>query len=229
MKCVCACFCIHCNICIKVLWRLQAWLCSIPKMQQLLQQIWIMWASLMDICQTLILLGLNFLFSSTVFRLASFSTLASPVSLRNLLASRKKKKKMWKLVFRLTATSKLMLFCWFSAQEVESSWGPHSPNSPAVWCSHFILARIEERWCSAARPRDTHHPSTGNTYRHGFIHTFHYFCFSATHVTQRCRTTFAIKNQWRQMRKRNAESQTVYCWQHSASLPELVNMLRRSN
>lgn len=156
----------------------------------LLQQIWIMWALLMDICQTLILLGLNFLFSSTVFRLASFSTLASPVSLRNLLASGKK---MWKLVFRLTATSKLMLFCWFSAQEVKSSWGPHSPNSPAVWCSHFILARIEERWCSAARPRDTHHPSTGNTCRHGFIPTFHYFCFSATHVTQPCCTTFAIK------------------------------------
>lgn len=156
----------------------------------LLQRIWIMWASLMDICKTLILLGLNFLFSSTVFRLPSFSTLASPVSLRNLLASRKK---MWKLVFRLTATSKLMLFCWFSAQEVESSWGPHSPNSPAVWCSHFILARIEERWCSAARPRDTRHPSTGNTCRHGFSHTFHYLCFSTTHVTQPCRTTCAIK------------------------------------
>lgn len=60
----------------------------------LLQRIWIIWASLMDICQTLIVLGLNFLLSSTVFRLASFSTLASPVNLRNLLASRKKNVKI---------------------------------------------------------------------------------------------------------------------------------------
>lgn len=84
------------------------------------QQIWIMWASLMDICQTLILLGLNFLFSSTVFRLASFSTLASPVSLRNLLASRRKKK------------------CenWFSGSPQHQSWcyfvgSPRRKWSPA--------------------------------------------------------------------------------------------------
>ena len=67
---------------------------------------------------------------------------------------------------RLTSTSKLMQFCWFSTQEAESCWGPCSPNNLAVWCFPLNLARIAERWCSAVRPRDTLRPSTGNTHRH---------------------------------------------------------------
>lgn len=71
----------------------------------------------------------------------------------------------------LSSTSKLMYLYWFPSQEVESYWSPCSPNSLAAWCFPFTPARTAGRWCSAVRPRDTQHPSTGNTRRHGFVCT----------------------------------------------------------
>lgn len=54
------------------------------------------------------------------------------------------------------------------------SWyGPCSPNNLAVWCFLFNRGRIAEKWYSAVRPRDTHHSSTGNTYRPDFTDTYH--------------------------------------------------------
>lgn len=66
-----------------------------------------------------------------------------------------------------------MQFCWFSIQKVASWYGPCSPNNLAVWCFLFNRVRIAEKWYSAVRPRDTHHPSTGNACRPGFMHTYH--------------------------------------------------------
>lgn len=171
--------------------RLPAWLYSLRGMQQLSQLVWVMWASLMDMCQTLIFMASKLSFHLFSFTLGFLFHTLLPGSLGNLLNSGgKKKKKKWKLVSRPTATSKLMPFCCLSVQEVESCWGPRSPNSPAVWCSHFILERIEERWCSAARPKDTRRPSTGDAGRHDFS----WFLPShVTHFTQSWSPAWAVK------------------------------------
>lgn len=163
-------------------------------MQQLSQLVWVMWASLMDMCQTLIFMASKLSFHLFSFTLGFLFHTPLPGSLGNLLNSggkrKKRKKKKWKLVSRPTATSKLMPFCCLSVQEVESCWGPRSPNSPAVWCSHFILERIEERWCSAARPKDTRRPSTGDA----GLHDFSWFLPShVTHFTQSWSPAWAVK------------------------------------
>lgn len=56
----------------------------------------------------------------------------------------------------------LYISCGFSFQEVQSSWGPCLPNNLAAWCFLSNMARTAKRWCSAARPRGTQPPSTGN-------------------------------------------------------------------
>lgn len=59
---------------------------------------------------------------------------------------------------------KVTQFCWLYIQEVESCCGLCLPNNPVVWCFPFNMVRCAEKWSSAVRPRDTHHPSTGNTF-----------------------------------------------------------------
>lgn len=72
--------------------RLPAWLYSLRGMQQLSQLVWVMWASLMDMCQTLIFMASKLSFHLFSFTLGFLFHTLLPGSLENLLNSGVKRK-----------------------------------------------------------------------------------------------------------------------------------------
>lgn len=157
---------VHSDVCIKVLWRLPAGY-AVPEGSS--NFLWLIWKMLMVSAHMADRSMPNRDFIAIQPSLVQFCFPLGSFLCKPLISTCQQKNV--KIGFQALNTSKLMQFCWFSTQEVESCWGLCSPNNPAVWCFPFNLVRIAERWCSAVRPRDTQHPSTGNTCRHGFMHT----------------------------------------------------------